>query len=163
MFRNSGTLVTEYAGLSHTCLRILYGLSRVVGHLTVPQVCYISYILPCYNFWCICFSRIPPASGLRVNFIIKFCSVPCIRCCQHIKEFLKTKVSLSIVVNICIKQVMHSFCVYNQALTTASGSRLFGSVVRALDFWPRGPGLESRRGRIIFSYALFLFVTAFMS
>ena len=38
------------------------------------------------------------------------------------------------VTNICIKQIMHSFCVYNQSLTTASGSRLFGSVVRALDF-----------------------------
>ena len=41
---------------------------------------------------------------------------------------------LSSVTNICIKQIMHSFCVYIQSLTTASGSRLFGSVVRALDF-----------------------------
>ena len=63
------------------------------------------------------------------------------------------------VTNICIKQIMHSFCVYNQSLTTASGSRFFGSVVRALDFWQRGPGFDSRRGRIIFSCALFLFVT----
>ena len=31
------------------------------------------------------------------------------------------------VTNICIKQIMHSFCVYIQSLTTASGSRLFGS------------------------------------
>ena len=38
------------------------------------------------------------------------------------------------VTNICIKQIMHSFCVYIQSLTTASGSRLFGSVFRALDF-----------------------------
>ena len=51
--------------------------------------------------------------------------------------------ALPLVKNICIKQIMHSFCVYNLSLTTASGSRLFGSVVRALDFWPRGPGFES--------------------
>ena len=67
------------------------------------------------------------------------------------------------VTNICIKQNMHSFCAYIQSLTTASGSRLFGSVVRAFEFLPRGPEFESRRGRIIFSYALFLFLTAFMS
>ena len=29
------------------------------------------------------------------------------------------------VTNICIKQIMHSFCVYIQSLTTASGSRLW--------------------------------------
>ena len=31
-------------------------------------------------------------------------------------------------------QIAHSFKVYIQSLTTASGSRLFGSVLRALDF-----------------------------
>ena len=31
---------------------------------------------------------------------------------------------------------LHSFSVYNQSLTTAQGSRLFGSVVRALNFCP---------------------------
>ena len=35
-------------------------------------------------------------------------------------------------------QITHS--VYIQSLTTASGSRLFGSVVSALDFYPGGPG-----------------------
>ena len=77
-------LVTEYAGLSPTRLRILNGSSRVVGHMYTFDIStstcikiVISYMLPCYNAWCICFSRIPPASGLRVNFIIKvlFCSV----------------------------------------------------------------------------------------
>ena len=58
---------------------------------------------------------------------------------------------------------MHTFCVYNQSLTTASDSRLFGSVVRALDFGPGGPGFESCQGRVIFNYALFLFLKAFMS
>ena len=37
-------------------------------------------------------------------------------------------------------QIMHSFYVYIQSLTTASESRLFGSVVRALDFYPDRPG-----------------------
>ena len=60
------------------------------------------------------------------------------------------------------KQIMHSFCVYNQSLTTASGSRLFGSVVRALDFCPGGTGFISRQGQVIFSYALFLFIKAFI-
>ena len=50
---------------------------------------------------------------------------------------------ISYVTDICIKQIMHSFCVYIQSLTTASGNRLFCSVVRAMDFWPRGPGFES--------------------
>ena len=40
------------------------------------------------------------------------------------------KMKFYFVTNICIKQIMHSFSVYNQSLTTASGSRLFGSVVR---------------------------------
>ena len=69
----------------------------------------------------------------------------------------------SIVTNICIKQIMHSFGVYNQSMTIGSGSPLFGSVVRAFDFCPGGgPGFESRQWRIIFG-ALYLFVTAFMS
>ena len=33
-------------------------------------------------------------------------------------------------------QISHSLYVYIQSLTTASASRLFGSVVRALDFYP---------------------------
>ena len=33
-------------------------------------------------------------------------------------------------------QILHSLYVYIQSLTTTSGSRLFGSVVRALDFYP---------------------------
>ena len=37
-------------------------------------------------------------------------------------------------------QITHSFEVYIQSLTTASKSRLFGSVVRALDFYPGGQG-----------------------
>ena len=50
------------------------------------------------------------------------------------------------------KQIMHSFCLhaYNQSLKTASESRLIGSVVRALDFCPGGPGLESHQKRVIF-------------
>ena len=44
----------------------------------------------------------------------------------------------SIVTNICIKQIMHSFGVYNQSMTIGSGSPLFGSVVRAFDFCPGG-------------------------
>ena len=58
---------------------------------------------------------------------------------------------------------LHSFCLYYQSLTTASGSRLFGSVVRTLDFCPGGSRFGSLQGRVIFSYALFLFVTALMS
>ena len=65
--------------------------------------------------------------------------------------------------NICIKQIMHSFCVYNQSLTTASGSQPFGTVVSALYFCLRGPGFKSCPGQVTFSYALFFFVTAFMS
>ena len=61
----------------------------------------------------------------------------------------------AIITNICIKadHCLHGFCVYNQSLTTASESRLFGSVVRALDICLGGPGLESRPGRVICSYA----------
>ena len=54
--RNSGTLVTEYAGLSPTRLRILNGLSRAVGHMYTFDIStstcikiVISYMLPCYN------------------------------------------------------------------------------------------------------------------
>ena len=36
---------------------------------------------------------------------------------------------IAVVTNICIKQIMHSFCVYIQSLTTASGSRLFGKSI----------------------------------
>ena len=38
------------------------------------------------------------------------------------------------------RQITHSLYVYNQSLTTASESRLFDSVVRALDFYLGGPG-----------------------
>ena len=54
-----------------------------VSKSTCPTMV-ISYMLPCYNFLYICFSRIPPASGLRVNFIIKFCSSELV----HVKEVL---------------------------------------------------------------------------
>ena len=43
-----------------------------------------------------------------------------------------------------------------QSLTTASGSPLFGSVVRALDFYPGRPGLHPIIGGKFFSYASFL-------
>ena len=49
---------------------------------------------------------------------------------------------------------MHSFYVYIQSLTTASGSRLFGSVVTALDFCPGDHG--SNPARVVkFSAMLF--------
>ena len=51
------------------------------------QTVVISYMLTCYNFGYICFSRIPPASGTRVNFIIKFCSVLSSEL-VHVKEVL---------------------------------------------------------------------------
>ena len=47
-------------------------------------------------------------------------------------------------------QITHSFLVDIQSLTTASESRLFGSVVRALDFYPGGPGSIPRKDGIFF-------------
>ena len=47
----------------------------------------ISYMLTCYNFGYICIFRIPQASGLRGNFIIKFCSVLSNEL-VHVKEVL---------------------------------------------------------------------------
>ena len=52
--------------------------------------------------------------------------------------------------------------VYNQSLTTASGSRLFGSVVRALVSYRGDPGLIPSEGTGNFS-AMLYFVTTFMS
>ena len=50
-----------------------------------------------------------------------------------------------------------------QSLTTTSGSRLFGSVVRASDFYPGGPGSIPTSVVEIFSAMLHSFVTTFMS
>ena len=93
-----------------------------------------------------------PRTSTIVQFIFYFGPLRSARIFWQIRNkwFVKTHILdrflfiWAPVTNICIKQIMHSFCVYNQSLTTASGSRLFGSVVRALDFWPRGPGFESR-------------------
>ena len=52
--------------------------------------------------------------------------------------------------------------VYNQFLTTASESRLFGSVVRALVFYQGDPGLIPSKGTGNFP-AILYFVTAIMS
>ena len=53
-------------------------------------------------------------------------------------------------------QIMHSLLLYIQSLTTASGSRLFGSVARALDFYLGRPGSNPTIGGKFFSYASFL-------
>ena len=59
------------------------------------------------------------------------------------------------------RQIMHSFKVYIQSLTTASGSRLFGSVVGELDFCPGNHGsVPFRVGN--FSAMLYNFVMAFV-
>ena len=47
-------------------------------------------------------------------------------------------------------QITHSLLVYIQSLTTASWSWLFGSVVRASDFYPGRPGLNSTIGGTFF-------------
>ena len=52
--------------------------------------------------------------------------------------------------------------VFNQSLTTASESRLFGSVVRALVFYRGDPGSIPSVGTGNFS-AMLYFVTAIMS
>ena len=52
--------------------------------------------------------------------------------------------------------------VYNESLTTASGSRLFGSVVRALVFYRGDPGSIPSDGTGKFS-AMLYFVMAIMS
>ena len=46
--------------------------------------------------------------------------------------------------------------IYIQSLTITSGNRLFGSVVRALDFHPDRPGSNPKISGIFFSYASFL-------
>ena len=43
-------------------------------------------------------------------------------------------------------QITHSLYVYIQSLTTMSGSQFFGSVVRALDFYLGGLGLDPMEG-----------------
>ena len=48
------------------------------------------------------------------------------------------------------RQITHSVYVYNQSLTSASESRHFGSVVRALDFQPGGPGSIPTKGMTFF-------------
>ena len=52
--------------------------------------------------------------------------------------------------------------VYNQSLTTASESQLFGSVVRALVLYRGDPGTIPSKGAGNFS-AILYFVTAIMS
>ena len=47
-------------------------------------------------------------------------------------------------------QVSHSLYVYIQSLTTALGSRLFGSVVRELDFYPGRQGSNPTIGERLF-------------
>ena len=53
-------------------------------------------------------------------------------------------------------QISQSLYVYIQSLTSESGSRLFDSVVRALDFYPDSPVRIPRKAEIFFSYASFL-------
>ena len=54
--------------------------------------------------------------------------------------------------------MLHSLYVYIQSLTTAAECQLFGSVVRALDFLPSGPGSNPTKGGKIFSaYNAFYF------
>ena len=60
-------------------------------------------------------------------------------------------------------QISHSLFIYIQSLTTASGSRLFGSVIRALDFISKQTGFEYHDRREIFSAMLHSFVATFMS
>ena len=59
-------------------------------------------------------------------------------------------------------QISHNLLVYIQSLTTAPGSRLFGSVVRALDFFPADRARIPRQAGI-YSTMLHSFVTTFMS
>ena len=51
-------------------------------------------------------------------------------------------------------QITHSFYVFIQSLTTASGSRLFGSVVRASDFYPDRPSSNPTKGGNVFTLYL---------
>ena len=53
-------------------------------------------------------------------------------------------------------QITHSLQVYIQSLTTVSGSRLFGSVVKALDFYLGGPGLNPTIGGKFFQLCFIL-------
>ena len=54
---------------------------------------------------------------------------------------------------------MMTFLKMIQFLTTASGSRLFGSVVRALEFLTERTGFDSQDRREFFSALLHSFVT----
>ena len=56
---------------------------RVLAHQWLYHICYHVTIFDIL----FCSSRIPPASGLRVNFIIKFCSVLSSEL-VHVKEVL---------------------------------------------------------------------------
>ena len=58
--------------------------------------------------------------------------------------------------------ITHSLLVYIQSLASASESRLFGSVVRTLDFYGQ-TGFESHSRRDFFPAMLHSFVTTFMS
>ena len=53
-------------------------------------------------------------------------------------------------------QITHSLYVYIQSLTTASGSQFFGSVVKALDFYPDRLGSKPTIGGNFFSYVSFI-------
>ena len=79
--------------MSPTRSLILNGLSRVVGHSIhlhfdeyMPNNGYIIYV-DMLQLWIYLLFRIPPASGLRGNFIIKFCSVLSSEL-VHVKEVL---------------------------------------------------------------------------
>ena len=58
---------------------------------------------------------------------------------------------ISVAVMAANSYLAHSLKFYLRSLTPASESRLFGSVVRALDFLPRGPGSNPTRENVFFS------------
>ena len=61
-------------------------------------------------------------------------------------------------------QISHSLYLHIQSLTTASESRLFGTVVRALDFYPDIPGSNPTTCRREIISAMFhSFVATIMS
>ena len=85
--------LTEYTGLSPTYSRILNGLSRVVGrsihlrfHEYMPNNGYIIYVALLQLLIYLLFSY-TTCDGLRVNFIIRFCSVLSSEL-VHVKEIL---------------------------------------------------------------------------
>ena len=53
-------------------------------------------------------------------------------------------------------QISHSLQVYIQSLTAASGSRLFGSAVGALNFYLDKPGMNPTKGGIFFQLCFIL-------